>query len=283
MSLQRFMISGLVCLLAYQAAGLSWRLIEPAREMVAAAVSTMPLTSVSRESIELAPLLDAALLGTISVATAQPVVTEISPKVVRSRQNIKLIGVVLGSGEQPSVAILNINNSQRVYSPGDLLGQSSSSKLLQVQVDRVVILVDGRQEFIELSDLNKGSGGVNPVAVSAEPLPSQIDLTQSQLKHLVGDYRTKVVSDPLSFGRFVQLSPYVENNRVVGYRLNAGPDRRLFSALGLKPGDLVTHVNHLDLADPGNLSKLIELVGNGGSLQVGIRRGSESIDVDVTL
>ncbi len=283
MSLQRFMISGLVCLLAYQTAGLSWRLIEPAREMVAAAVSTMPLTSVSRESIELAPLLDAALLGTISVATAQPVVTEISPKVVRSRQNIKLIGVVLGSGEQPSVAILNINNSQRVYSPGDLLGQSSSSKLLQVQVDRVVILVDGRQEFIELSDLNKGSGGVNPVAVSAEPLPSQIDLTQSQLKHLVGDYRTKVVSDPLSFGRFVQLSPYVENNRVVGYRLNAGRDRRLFSALGLKPGDLVTHVNHLDLADPGNLSKLIELVGNGGSLQVGIRRGSESIDVDVTL
>jgi general secretion pathway protein C len=273
----------LIGVLAFQSAKLSWQLLAPVQVTSAQADLPAPLVVDVSDRVQLSTLQQASLLGAIAVQTAQPVVKLETVKAVRSRQNIKLLGVVVGSGDQVSVAIMRVDNHQRVFSPGDYLINGGGPQLLQVLADRVVILANGRQEYIELEKAADPTPGVSRNAAVEQPLPSEINLNQPRFTNLVKDYRTKLVSDPLSFGQYVQLRPQIENGRISGYRLQPGRDKRLFSALGLQSGDVVTHVNQLDLSSPESLNKLMALVTQGGRIQVGIRRGEQSVDVDVDL
>ncbi|MFT5719906.1 MAG: general secretion pathway protein C [Motiliproteus sp.] len=286
MNLQRYLISALVLVLAYQAADLSWKLIAPVAPALTpeASVSHTLTTAGSEPTVD--RLIAANLLGSVQAKPATAIVASAPMQAIKTRHAVKLVGILHSPIAAHSVAILLSNNRQAAFIPGDSLKLGSTSRLLQVLQDRVVIEVDGQREYIELL---ADSGGGKPIrslerrAVIAESLPTRIDLKGTELEAIVGDYRHKILTDPLSFGRFVQISPQVEGSRVIGYRLNAGRDGRLFQALGLRPGDLVTHVNYLDLSKPENISKLIALVTAGGSASVGIRRGNEQVDIDVEL
>ncbi|MEH6822976.1 MAG: type II secretion system protein GspC [Motiliproteus sp.] len=286
MNFQRYLMSALVLLLAYQAADLSWKLIAPSPAVSVPVVSVSQPGAVVAVDTRVDLLVSANLLGSVPTQAAPVVVVKAALQAVKSRHAVKLIGIVHSPTAARSVAILLSNNQQAAYVPGDTLNLGRVSRLLEVQQDRVVIEVDGQREYIELITERSKAGrisGVGRRTPTAGPLPRRIDLNGAGLKALVGDYRQKVLTDPLSFSRFVQISPQVENNRVIGYRLNAGRDGRLFKVLGLKPGDLVTHVNHIDLSKPENISALIALVSAGGSALVGIRRGNEQVDIDVEL
>jgi len=286
MNFQRYLISGLVLVLAYQAADLSWKLIAPVAPPAATKASVEPSVNASQSEAQVELIAAAHLLGSAQAKVAPAMVVKAAPQAVKTRHAVKLIGVVHSPVVAHSVAILLSKNQQTAYRPGDSLDLGRTSTLLEVQQDRVVIEVDGRREYIELQAEVSGRGTISSVERqprSTEPLPSRIDLNGTELSAIVGDYRQKILTDPLSFSRFVQISPHVENNRVIGYQLNAGRDGRLFKTLGLLPGDLVTHINHLDLANPENLSELIALVTAGGSVPIGIRRGDEQVDIDVEL
>ncbi|MFT6913732.1 MAG: general secretion pathway protein C [Motiliproteus sp.] len=285
MNLQRYLISSLVLVLAYQAADLSWKLIAaPAPASRPAASVSHALTPAGAEP-RLDLLIAANLLGAVQATPAAAIVASAPIQAIKTRHALKLVGILHSPVAAHSVAILVINSQQAAYMPGDSLKMGSVSRLLQVQQDRVVIEVDGQREYIELlaesGDATRSS--IVRRAPASGSLPTRIDLKGAKLEAIVGDYRHKILTDPLSFGRFVQIRPQVEGSRIVGYRLNAGRDGRLFKTLGLQPGDLVTHVNHLDLSKPENISTLIALVTAGGSASVGIRRGNEEVDIDVEL
>ncbi|MEH6473286.1 MAG: type II secretion system protein N [Halopseudomonas sp.] len=283
MNLQRYLIAGLLWLLAYQAADLSWKFISPSLPLPLALGAAPERSRVSVVDTEIETIIGAKLLGSVQRNLPRPVISNNSPKATKTRHAVKLIGIVHSPIPSHSAAVLLINKQQAVYVPGDSLSLGSNSRLLEVLQDRVVIEVDGQREYIELTTQRSGSGLRSGAVSRKAPLPRSIDLGGAQLEAIVGDYRKKIISDPLSFGRFVQISPQLEGNRIVGYRLNAGKDGRLFKALGLQPGDLVTHINYIDLSKPENLSTLIALVTAGGSVSVGVRRGSEQVDIDVEL
>lgn len=287
MNLQRYLSSGLVLLLAYQAADLSWQLIAPGTPPAVPSAAVLPAISAAEADTRLDLLIAANLLGSVQAKAAPTPVVKAAPQPIKSRHAVKLIGIVHSPVAAHSVAILLSNNQQAAYRPGDSLGLGRVSTLLEVQQDRVVIEVEGRREYIELQAEARSRGSsissVDSRPRATEPLPSRIDLNNAELAAIVGDYKQKILTDPLSFSRFVQISPYVEGNRVIGYRLNAGRDGRLFTTLGLLPGDLVTHINNIDLSKPENLSELIALLSAGGSVPIGIRRGDEQLDIDVEL
>lgn len=273
-------------LLAYQAADLSWKLIAPAPPVSIPSVSVSQSRTAAASDARVDLIIAANLLGSVQTQKVQQVVAKTTPQAIKTRHAVKLIGIVHSPVAAHSVAILLSNNQQAAYGVGDDLNLGRVSRLLEVQQDRVVIEVDGQREYIELVAERSTAPSISSVGrrtSTARALPSRIDLNGAEFKAIVGDYRKKVLSDPLSFSRFVQISPQVENNRVIGYRLNAGRDGRLFKTLGLQPGDLVTHINHLDLSKPENLSALIALVTAGGSVAVGVRRGDEQVDIDVEL
>jgi general secretion pathway protein C len=271
----------LVALLAVQLAQLSWQLLSPSQ--VPSGVMVSAAGAPQGGGYDLVVLQQAELMGGTAALPVKPSVAVVSSTQVRSRQNIRLLGLVHGSAGMQSVAVLLIDGKQGVFAVGDYL-KDGGPQLLQITQDRVVIQVDGRQEYIELERSTRSASGLTSRAVATDqPLPSRISLQQSQLTRLVPNYREKLVSDPLSFGRFVQLRPQITAGRVSGYQLRPGRDKRLFEALGLQAGDVVTHVNQLDLAAPESLNKLMALVSQGGRIQVGIRRGGELVDVDVEL
>ena len=295
MNFQRYLIASLVFVLAYQAADLSWKLIAPESSVSAVLMAPSVVTSPAAPAAvgvnaEVDSIVAANLLGSVQAAPIRPAAVKAAPQAVKTRHAVKLIGIIHGSLPGRSVAILLSGNQQAAYVAGDALQLGRKSSLIEVQQDRVVIEVDGQLEYIELASdqLRQGQskGQINRVrsrAENAQSLPARIDLKGAEMAAIVGDYRQKILTDPLSFSRFVQISPYVENNRVIGYRLNAGRDGRLFKTLGLQPGDLVTHINHIDISKPENISALIALVTAGGSVPVGVRRGDEQVDIDVEL
>lgn len=212
------------------------------------------------------------------------------PEVV-TRLPVRLLGVIKGESGDFSVAVLEERGRQRAYRVGDFLHLDEGARVLVIESDRVVLDVNGQRQYVELEQAGAeiGNQGVTrePTAAPARGdtsvLPERIDLGRPELRARLGNVRRKLVDDPLSFGRYIQLRPYAEEGRLQGYRLQPGRDGRLFQQLGLRAGDVVTQVGGLAVTDPDNLGRLLEMVKQQSRISIGIRRDGSLQEIDVEL
>jgi len=266
---------------AAKAAEFTWALYQPGGD--APVASSAPLVATATPNLDLGALQQAALFGSPAQAVVAAAVPVAVPQ-VKSRLAVKLLGIIRGNAPGLAVAILEEKNQQRAYAVGDRLVIDNRAELVEILVDRVVLDVAGQRQFIELEQAldRPGVAQIQPAATNGA-LPQRINLNQPDIRAVLGDFRHKVVSDPLSFGRFVQLRPFAENGRLSGYQLQPGRDGRLFRQLGLQPGDVVTHVGGVDITDPKNIPQLMDLVQSQQRISIGIRRGDTTQDIDVEL
>ncbi|WP_207062858.1 type II secretion system protein GspC [Motiliproteus sp. SC1-56] len=276
----------LLLLVAVSAADLTWDLYQP-RTLSAATTSTpVSLPTQAESRVDLARLEQAAFFGSEEVKP-KPVAAAPKPE-VKSRLAVRLLGVVKGPEAGSSVAILAERNRQRAYAVGDTLSIDPNARLVEILADRVVLDVNGTRQYVELEANRRPSPPGQGVVAAPQPqssgaLPQRIDLNEPDIRRVLGDFRERVVSDPLSFGRFVQLRPHAENGRFDGYQLQPGREPQLFHRLGLRTGDVITHVGGVDITNPGNVPQLMELVRSEQRIQVGIKRGDEVQEIEVEL
>lgn len=284
-----WVIWGLVVFASFRAAELTWAVYQPGvQSSPALAAGALPAAD-EGDSLDLDRLQRAALFGAPEREAVKPVAEKAKPQ-VKSRLAVTLLGIVKGEGADSSVAILAERNQQRAYGVGDRLVTESSATLIEILADRVVLEVAGQHQYIELQANGANSpssaparAGIQPRQVAPGTLPERVSFNDSSIRGVIGDVRQKIISDPLSFGRFIQLRPHAESGRLTGYQLHPGRDGRLFRQLGLRAGDRVTHVDGLDVTEPENIPRLMELVQSQSRIRVGITRGETSQDIDVEL
>ena len=68
-----------------------------------------------------------------------------------------------------------------------------------------------------------------------------------------------------------------------GYRIYPGRNRGIFSTAGLRPGDLVTAVNGVELDDPAKSLQLLGDLSQASNLSVTIERGGNQQTINVNL
>ena len=81
----------------------------------------------------------------------------------------------------------------------------------------------------------------------------------------------------------VSVAPVRSGDRITGYRIVPGKDRKAFDAFGFKSGDIITAVNGLALSDASNTVKLYQMMKDASEAAFDIERDGGNVTVNVDL
>jgi general secretion pathway protein C len=157
--------------------------------------------------------------------------------------NLVLKGTIASDIPEFSVAVIADGNAeQNVYIIGDSIG--SGATLHAVYAERVVLNENGALTNLRLpSEFPAGQSRPVRRTTNLSRQASRSSNTQS-LQNVVTENLTKL-SD------VIRPTPYLVNGEQAGYRVYPGRNRQQFSALGLRPGDLIKDIDGQSLSCDG--------------------------------
>lgn len=228
--------------------------------------------SSAQESLDLASLYNSHLFGqyqAVKKTTRQPKLED-APK---SRLNIIVVGVVTSTNPEKNLAVIAKNNQQATYGIDEVI-EGTRVKLVQVQSDRIIIENAGRNETLMLEGL-KYSSPVNNERSSAS--------LSNQTKNKLAQIRAEIASNPQQIFQYVRMSQLKRNGEAMGYRLSAGKSRELFDAVGLKEGDVATHLNGQDLRNTAAMGEIFNSLVELTELNLTVERDGQPYDIYIEL
>jgi len=267
----------LVIVIARLLAHLVWVLIPtPA----AAAWKPIPpplVTSGAGNAVDINAITNAALFGTFA-PPATPVLADIT-SAPDTQLNLTLLGI-LADGRRPedSRALIGTQGGdEKPYSVGDDITRGVT--LQAIFPDRVILLRNGKPETLRLDKDAVGAAGLLPSTLPVQEQPAQAANTAAAL----GAIRSQLLTDPSKVADYIRVQPVNTGNGVNGYRIYPGKDRSLFTAAGLRPGDIVTAVNGVQLNDPGKSLQLLSDLSQNTQLNLTVDRGGQPQNFNLNL
>ncbi len=227
------------------------------------------------QSINLSELQNSHLFG--EYQEQRQVVTQ--PKVEdapKSRLNVVLVGVVTSTNPDKSLAVIANRGKQATYGIGEVI-EGTRAKLYQVQTDRVIIDNAGRNETVMLEGL-KYSKPQQPAQAPA-PVEQKVQIPKGKLEQI----RQEIRKDAKQVFQYVRMSQVKRDGEVLGYRLTPGKDKALFDSVGLKPGDVATQINGLDLKDSAAMGQIFQSISDMTELTLTVERDGQPYEIYIEL
>ncbi len=259
----------LVVAIAWQIAKIIWMLVPgPAAGDAVPLPASMPAATVQTEaSDDVQAIVNAHMFGLADEEAVEtsPVPTADENLSDTRLTNLSLKGTVASDIAEFSVAVIaDGNNEEKVYAIDDPIG--SSAKLHAVYSDRVVLNENGVLTNLKLpKEFPKGQTA--PVRRTTTNTRRTVDNSQS-IQAVVSRNLTKL-SD------VIRPTPYFVNGQQSGYRVYPGRDRRQFSALGLRPGDLIKDIDGQSLTDPTQAMEIFQSLGTSEQVTVTVERNGQ--------
>jgi len=285
---QKWLVGVLVVVCGILLAQVTWVFLSPATEVVApriAAASNKQADGgenwmqVSRE------VASREFFGDVIIESAEPTAKEVDAP--ETKLNLQL-QAVMAQGDGLGFAVISQRSGTgKVFGLGDdLFGDAT---LTNVFGDRVIIDRRGQLETLryERQDSNSILQTVEPTR-SADAKPSDTfqealaqansevanggDL-QSQVQGMVDYVTRRANEDPEGFVQEMGLQPTAD-----GYQVTRRA--RQLQMVGLRPGDIVTSVNDMQVGNVQSDQALLnQILQTGGELKIQIRRGSRSFTI----
>ncbi len=193
---------------------------------------------------------------------------------------LTLLGIFAdGRDAKSSRALIGAaGGDEKPYAIGDDISRGVT--LQAIFVDRVVLSRNGKLETLRLEKDKPSSGDGGPM--QAADNGGQIEGAEVQQ---LADIRSKMLSDPSKAQDYIRVTPVPapSGGGQIGYRIYPGKDKSLFTAAGLRPGDVVTSVNGIPLSDPAKSLQMLSDLSQSQQLSVVIDRGGQSQTVSVSL
>lgn len=272
----------LALLLAIAAAELLWKLV-PAPEAAAwHPPSTAPLTNANSgrnrgPNVDL--IANAHLFGQYE-APADPVLTELS-EAPDTRLDLTLLGILAATADKGSRALIASSaGDEQPYSIGADVVRGVS--LQAIFPDRVILSRNGQLETLRL-DKDAPAKPLTGRSVQDTGDEESDEESQNDTGSMLSAIREEVMSDPSRASNYIRVQPAANGGQLRGYRVYPGRDRTVFTAIGLRPGDLVTQVNGIQLNDANTALQTLGQLSNSNSLTVVVERGGQVQTVNVNL
>lgn len=156
------------------------------------------------------------------------------------------------------------------YAVGDPL--PGGARLAEIYPDRIILDRNGRYETLRLP-----KDRTSAVLSDTEPSASVAGSTATKAAAFTR-YRNEIRQNPSAFLNYVRATPARgADGRFIGFRLQAGRERGALNELGLRPGDIVTSINGVQIDSPAKGMKAMQTLGEGDSVSVTLLRdGQES-------
>lgn len=284
-------VAVLVIYLIVLLANFTWRLIpEPAPEAgVSQTNANQSQNSSSRQNhANVSGVQRLNLFGSAAEKekTVEPVVTD-APQ---TQLNLKLTGVVASSVNESGAAVVDFRGKQAAYGVGENI-EGTRASVHEVFVDRIIIrngtrfetlMLDG-VEFNKLASSQLAGNQAAPTKSSGPPsLKSNL-----QLRNVNSPVSSKKLAElrgrPEQFIDYIKITPIRENGDLKGYRVNPGKDTSLFANSGLRPNDVVTEINGLDLTNVGQAMQAMEVLRKSQKMEITVRRNGVEEDLYLAL
>ncbi|WED21924.1 type II secretion system protein GspC [Vibrio sp. JC009] len=226
---------------------------------------------VEQPALDLTELKNANLFGVYSEnALAPEVAAPVVQNAPKTRLNLVLVGAVASSQPENSLAVISNKGNQSTYGVGEVI-EGTRAKLKAVLIDRVIIDNSGRDETLMLEGIEYKKltdNGRTSVRNSSDSGNSPV----SKLEAI----RAEITQNPQVLLQYIRLSQ-VRNKegKISGYRVRPGKDRVLFESVGLKNGDIATHLNGEELTDPKTMSKVWQSLSELTEVNLTVERGGQ--------
>lgn len=273
----------LVLAIAYELAGLTWRLTATPAAIDSSLIQRAPAASASTEpsgSGSLAVLNGWKPFGEPPAVTEQPVVPVAVVDAPDTTLNLNLFGVQARPGhpESGEAMISSGRGEQKVYFIGDTIEGGNGATLHSIYADRVLLNRGGRLETLRLPVELQASANAPVQRPSLAPTPqAAAGGNASSLRDLISDNASR-------FTEIIRPVPHAEGGQMIGFRLTPGRDREAFAALGLEPGDVLTEVNGMTLNDPQSAAQVFTALGETSMANLTVLRNGAPmvLAVDMT-
>lgn len=281
----------LVLLIGYVAAIIALRFVPiqntqaavPAPSNVGSEVASQNLPTV----VEMAN--DAARQNIFGEPGAEP-----APVVVRDRPvedtklNLKLLGVYTADPADSAMAIISANGkAEEVFRVGETV--TGRAVLKEVLQNEVRIDNNGRIEKLELPEAVTSTGTTNFANLPGGNLQTQQQAgavstdAPIQLPDSPKAIRDELVKNPAMLGKLVSAVPYRENGRILGYKITPKQQDGLLANYGVLPGDVITRVNGIALANQKNAIRALRKLVKAPSIDISILRDGAELPVSIAL
>lgn len=248
-----------VVLVAWQLARLVW-LVWPAGlrgEWQPPAPVAVPTPAVSRDYRR---IIEAHLFGEAGAAP-EPDIAAAAANAPDTSLDLKLRGAIAASDTKYSHAIIaDGNGTEKVYFPGATL--PGGAVLRSVEADRVILARGAQVEVLRLPRDSGTTGGGRAALSSLRPVAAPAPTPD-------------VTAGAASFMEVVRPQPFMPNGQLRGYRVYPGPNRQKFTAIGLRPGDLVTEINGIALNNPAQGMEVFRSLSDSADVSVTLERNGQ--------
>jgi len=263
----------LVIWIAWLLATMTWKLLgqtEPAGTALPESVPITPQTN--KQEVLVRQLPNWHLFGEVA-PEAEPVKTVVPVDAPDTRLKLSLHGTFSSADAALARAIIaDERGNEEMYAVGDIL--PGNAELSEIQSDKVILLRGGRYEILRLPR-DTVSGDTGTASISAATA-SQATTTSERLQAL----RQTLRQNPKSLFGMVRTIPKKDDQgKMIGYILQPGRERELFEQMGLKPGDVVTRINDVNLDNLASGMQALRSVQSGDTVSMTVQRGGQQEDL----
>jgi general secretion pathway protein C len=199
--------------------------------------------------------------------------------------SLTLLGI-LANGGNPKTSralIAAQGGEEKPYAIGDDVARGVN--LQAIFPDRVILSRGGRLETLRL-DKDRVTGLSGPNTPQGEDNNSQSgDDSGAAGTRSLAQVRQTLLADPSKAADYIRVQPVpaATGGGLGGYRIYPGRDRSIFTAAGLKPGDVVTAVNGVQLNDPSRSLQLLSDLSQSTQINLSVDRGGQSQNFSISL
>ncbi len=269
-------MNGLLVLLAWTLGSLIWFWVQTSSEVSHAVPKRAPVVQ-----YQLSQLIDSQLFGIFDKNLVPSVSSPINAPV--TQLNFTLVGLVATDRPNYGWAIIANNGVQQIYGIDETI-KGTGVILHQVLNDRVILRNSNRNETLMLD----GVEAIEELAKAALELKKATAKKVKSNPQPVSDgaletIKAEIMRNPKALLKFITLSQMREDGKVVGYRLGAGADRRLFTSAGIKNGDLAVAINGVDLTDPSKMNQIWQNLSDASELTLSVKRDNQLHNIYIGL
>ena len=202
-------------------------------------------------------------------------------QVARSQtgSNYLVLGVIVQNGAGKSVALIKntSNNSTLAVREGQLI-RGGNTVLVAVKRKEVTLKIDGRNVAVAVGETTQDASsrtyrpetiataadGVGYTGVERQGNTTKV--SSALRDHIVTTDLSKVMMQAAAVPRYV-------NGRLHGFSLHDIEPGSVYEQIGLREGDLVTHINGQSLSDVANTIKLLRSLKDEPNASMTLQRG----------
>lgn len=262
----------LALLIGSTLARLAWDLV-PASESGRWQPPPAPASTARKPTgVDVGSIINAHLFGAWQAPAVTQQAVDNAPE---TALNLTLVGLMADRDERYSRALIAIQGGEeKAYAVGDDITRGVT--LQAIFPDRVILSRNGRLETLSLERDKPSTGSGLASAPVAEVAPA------TSAAAPLAQIRQEILQDPAKASEYVRVQPATVAGQLKGYRIYPGRDRAAFSAAGLRPGDLVTAVNGVQLDDPAKALQLLTDLSQAGQVNLVIERGGQPENISIS-